>query len=887
MLATYRVQLNARFGFADAAGLAGYLAQLGVGYLYCSPYLQAAAGSNHGYDVVDHGRVNRELGGDEGRVKLAQALDEAGMGQVVDVVPNHMAIGSRANRWWWDVLENGPASRYARYFDVDWDPPERKLKNRVLMAILGDHYGRIIEAGGIEVERREAEFVVVYEDHQLPLAPTSLKSLLMDASHRTPSQELESLAAAFGRLPGPTRLSDARAYERHRDSQVLKARLTQLLQTDGKVRAAVDEALAILNHNPDAVDRLLEEQSYRLAFWRTAIHELDYRRFFDIDTLVGLRMEEPEVFQACHALILEWVADGSVQGLRIDHPDGLRDPESYLQRLAERAPGAWMVVEKILERGERLPSSWPVAGTTGYDFLNCVTGLLVDPAGEPALTELYRELTGEAGDWPALVLECKYQVLREVLAADLRRLTEIFVEVCERHRRYRDYTRHELSHALREVLVSFPVYRTYIGPGGPVRGQDLGYVEAAVQAAVQRRPDLDPELFGFLKRLLLLQVPEPQGGGDEPTPPEEELAMRFQQLSGPVMAKGVEDTAFYRFHRLVALNEVGGDPGHFGVTPEEFHQVCSEAQAERPLAMLATSTHDTKRSEDVRARIALLSEVTGSWGRAVRGWMEHNDTHRSPQDPVDRNVEYLLYQVLVGAWPLSRQRAQQYLSKATKEAKVHTSWVAPDERYDDALARFLDAIFADGAFQASLEEFVRPLILPGRVNSLSQLLLKLTAPGVPDLYQGSELWDLSLVDPDNRRPVDFDRRRRLLAKLDTLSLAEVMERIDEGLPKLLVVRRALDLRGRMPEAFGARATYLPLEVTGERAAHLVGFQRSGTAVTLVPRLVMGIRDGWGDTQVHLPEGTWSDLFTGESLVGTVPAADALGRFPVALLKRDS
>ncbi|MEX0789849.1 MAG: malto-oligosyltrehalose synthase [Actinomycetota bacterium] len=616
IFSTYRVQLTPEFGFDAAAEIVPYLKELGVSHLYTSPYLQAAKGSRHGYDVVDPTRVNEGLGGEPGRLRLIKALQDTGMGHVIDVVPNHMAIGDRANRWWWDVLENGRASPFDRYFDIDWKPPESKLHNRVLMAILGDHYGRIVEAGEVRVVREGAEFTLVYHEHVLPLSPPSLEAILAPAARHCENTELESLAAAFDRLPSSTESDEELVHERLRDKEVLKDRLLSLMEADYEVVEAVDTALEMLNGNPDALDELLQRQNYRLAYWKTAVQDLDYRRFFDVDTLVGVRNENPEVFDDTHGLILGWVEEGEVQGLRIDHPDGLRDPEGYLHRLSERAPGAWIVVEKILEPGERLPETWPVAGTTGYDFLNRLTGLFVDGANEQVMTGLYAELTGETAGWAEIVLERKHQVIRQVLAADLTRLTGLFVEICERHRRYRDYTRFELSRALREVLASFPVYRTYVRPGDAPSWQDLRHIVESVEAARNRRTDLDPELFGFLESLLLLQVEVPES--DAPVPPETELVMRFQQLTGPVMAKGVEDTSFYNYNRFVALNEVGGDPGRFGLPVDEFHEACRVAQECYPASMLDTSTHDTKRSEDVRARLALLSEMPEGWAVAVR-----------------------------------------------------------------------------------------------------------------------------------------------------------------------------------------------------------------------------------------------------------------------------
>jgi (1->4)-alpha-D-glucan 1-alpha-D-glucosylmutase len=726
--ATYRVQLTPSFRFEDAAAIVDYLRDLGVSHLYASPYLQAAPGSTHGYDVVDHHRVNEELGGEDGHKALCEALAAAGLGQVLDIVPNHMAIGTPRNRWWWDVLKHGPDSRYARYFDVDWDPPESKLRNKVLLPVLGDHYGRVLDAGDLVVEQQGDEHVVRYHEHVFPLT--------------------------------------------------------------GEPR--------------DDLNDWLEEQHYRLAYWRTAGRELDYRRFFDITTLIGLRVEDAEVFADTHKRILEWVHDGVLDGLRVDHPDGLRDPEGYLHLLHGATDGAWIVVEKILEAGERLPDSWPVAGTTGYDFLNVVGGLFVDPAGEEPLTELYGELTGEKTDWAEVAVEKKLLVLREVLAADLIRLAHLFVQVCERHPRYRDYTRHELTDVLREVIASFPVYRTYVRPReGVVTEQDREHVEAAVADALRRRPDLDPDLVGFVRRLLLGEFPE-----------EYELVERFQQLTGPVMAKGVEDTAFYTFNRLVSLNEVGGDPGRFGTSVEEFHRWCA-AHAD---GLLTTSTHDTKRSEDVRARIAVLSQVPEEWGAFARRWIRDG--------VVDANAQYLLLQSFVGAWPISAERAVAYAEKATKEAKARTSWTDPDPEYDAAVRALVEEWLGHDAFVADIGVLVDRIADQGRANSLAQTLLLLTAPGVPDIYQGTELWDLSLVDPDNRRPVDYEERRRSFDH-----------------PKLRVITTALHA--------GVSGDYRSLP-SNDRT---IAFVRGDRHVTAVPRL-------GGPVELELPPGEWRDLLDG-------------------------
>jgi (1->4)-alpha-D-glucan 1-alpha-D-glucosylmutase len=879
-LSTYRIQLQPAFGFDDVTAIAPYLRRLGVSHLYASPYLQAAAGSTHGYDVIDHSRVNVELGGEEGHERMCAALGANELGQVLDIVPNHMAIVG-GNRWWWDVLENGPSSQYASYFDVDWDPPEAKLRNTVLMPILGDHYGRVLEAGDLKLQRDEGAFTVHYYDHVVPVAPRSFDDILAGAARRCRSMELESLATFFGRLP-PSYLTDrASVRERHRDKEVLRASLARLFREEPSVAAAVDAEVAAINADPDRLDALLDRQNYRLAFWRTAGRELDYRRFFDIHTLAALRMEDEAVFLDTHELLIKWLDEGVVDGLRIDHPDGLRDPEGYLRRLEQEAgPHTWVVVEKILEPGERLPRSWPVAGTTGYDFANRAGGLFVDPAGEEPLSDAYTAFTGETVDYDEVVYEKKHLVMAEVLSSEINRLTNLAIDICERHRRYRDYTRHELHETLRELIAAFPVYRTYVVPGGVAPApDDVAHVEEAAKLARTRRPDLDGELFDFLVDILLCRH---RGAA------EDELVARFQQVTGPVMAKGVEDTTFYTYNRLVTLNEVGGNPARFGVGPEEFHAENEYIARHWPGTLLATSTHDTKRSEDTRARIALLSEIPTRFAAAVAGWARMNERHRPDPELPDRNTEWLLYQSLVGAWPLSADRALAYMEKASKEAKEHTSWVDPDPGYDDALRRFVEDMLGDDEFTASLEAFVAPLVQPGRVNSLAQTLLKLTAPGVPDIYQGCELWDHSLVDPDNRRPVDFAERESLLTEAEQVSPADVWpDRSDCGLPKLLLTQRALHLRRRRQECLCAGASYEPLPAAGGKAAHAVAYVRGGDIVAVAPRLVLGLGGDWAGTTITLPDGRFDDVLDGgkRTFTGEVAVADLLGPFPVVLLER--
>jgi (1->4)-alpha-D-glucan 1-alpha-D-glucosylmutase len=873
--ATYRVQLHKGFAFDDAAAIADYLADLGISHMYCSPYLQAAPGSMHGYDVVDCRRLNEELGGAPGHERLHSALRRNGLAQILDVVPNHMAIVTPHNPWWWDVLENGPSSAYASYFDVDWDTPERRLRNSVLLPVLGDQYGFVLDREEIRVERNNAKLIIRYYDNRFPVAPRSLDTILRPAARRCGSEDLAFIADALGELPLATATDRQIVTRRHRDKSVLLASLERLIDTRVEVAQAIDAVIAEINHDTMALHALLERQNYRLAYWRAASRDLGYRRFFDINTLAGLRMEDPGVFDDTHFLILRWLKDGILEGLRIDHIDGLREPEQYLRRLSDHTPEAWLLVEKILMPGERLRGSWPIAGTTGYDFISRVSQLFVDPAGEAPLTSLFTTFTGESADFDKIVIQKKHYIMSEVLGSDLSRLTALFVEICERHPHHRDYTRHELHEALRSIAAHFPVYRTYVSAAsGGVDPDDERVIEGAVAAAKSDSARLDPRLFDFAADILLLRVHGVL---------EDELAMCFQQFTGPVMAKSLEDTTFYSFNRLTSLNEVGCDPGRFGSTIEEFHRANEFAQYSWPSAMLASSTHDTKRGEDVRARISLLSEIPGRWSAAVNQWAEITHLFWEEADR-DANAEYLLYQTLVGAWPIDAARVSKYMLKAVREAKVHTSWTSPNEAYEHGLANFIARTFASPEFTTALETFVKPLVWPGRVNSLGQTLLKLTSPGIPDFYQGSELWNLTLVDPDNRNPVDYSLRRRLLKDLRAARPSEIIARADEGLPKLWVIQKVLSVRKAHPEWFGPDGTYESIMARGPAAEQVVAFMRSSQSITIVPRFYLKLDGRWRDTAIHLPEGNWQDQFTGSLIQGgDVLVANLLNKFPVCLM----
>jgi (1->4)-alpha-D-glucan 1-alpha-D-glucosylmutase len=882
--------MRAEFGFGDAEALVGYLAALGISHLYLSPILQAAPGSTHGYDVVDPTRVNAELGGSEGYGRLCEAVSAAGLRQLVDVVPNHMAITGRDNRWWWDVLENGPASIYASHFDVDWDPPESKLRNVVLLPILGDHYGRELEAGSLRIEREGGSFVLHYYDHAAPIAPRTLDTVLDRAAAqigsvtttgdgRAPAAaELASIATAFGRLPISTATDADSVAERHRDKEILRTRLAQLCEARPEVAAAVDHAVGELNGDADALDALLERQNFRLAWWRTAGEELDYRRFFDINDLAGIRVEDPTVFADSHQCVLEWLADRVVDGVRIDHIDGLRDPGTYLARLQAAVPGTWVVVEKILEGSETLPPAWPVAGTTGYDWLNLVAGVLNDADGSARIADIYQGFSGITERYEEIVQRAKGEILDGPLATDLNRLVARLTVICERHRRYRDYTRRDLRDALAGIMVGYGVYRTYVRAGTPPSPGDVATVESAVLGAGIRNPDIDEELLGFLRDLLLGRVP-----GRE----EMELALRVQQLTGPVMAKAVEDTAFYRYVAVTWLNEVGGDPGRLGVSTDAFHRANAASHDHSPHTLLATSTHDTKRSEDVRARLSVLAEMPEEWEAAVARWRGHHRRRRSVAPP-DGNTEWLAYQSLVGAWPLDADRAVRYLGKATREAKVHTSWTDPDPFYDSQLEQWVRDALDDDKFTADLVAFVETIRRPGWAVALAQKLATLTAPGIPDLYQGSECWDFSLVDPDNRRPVDYHRRRLLLARSTEVTAVEAWADEDgSGLTKVAVVSAALAVRREHPGWFGpgADGRYQPLAATGPAAGHAVAWSRGGGAITVLTRTGTALEraGGWRKTALSLPPGQFEDRLGGGKWEGNVLLGDVLAGLPVALL----
>ena len=873
----YRLQLHAGFTFADAAQVAGYLKELGLSHVYCSPYLQSAKGSQHGYDVVDQQTINVEIGGEEGHAHFCASLKELDLGQILDIVPNHMATGP-GNKYWRDVLENGASSRFASWFDIDWNSAEVKLQNKVLIPVLSDQYGRELSAGKIAIDYDGECFQVRYMDHAFPLSPISLAIPLSMAAETINAPVLGFIADTLARLPLPGTDENELRAARHRDKTVLYELLHRFCKENPGGSEAITNAVGVLNRDSDALDAILNLQHYRLAYWRTADQELGYRRFFDINTLIGLRVERQHVFNATHLRINEWLRSGVLDGVRVDHPDGLRDPEEYFARLRASAPVSWILAEKILQPGEFLRRSWPIDGTTGYDFLNICNGVLIYSEGLKEITDVYQKFTGESEDFEALAHAKKLTIQQETLGSDVNRLAQEFVEICENNRDRRDYTRAEIRRAIREVAACFAVYRTYVIPQrNQIIDEDRSEIGNAVSMAKTRRTDVDPGLFDFIGDVLSLQ-----SRGDK----EAEFLLRFQQFTSPVMAKGVEDTVFYCFNRMIGLNEVGAAPGRNGVSLDEFHAYCAKMHADHPQTMNTLSTHDTKRSDDVRARLAVLTEMPGQWRGSLRRWSRMNRQFKTGGFP-DPNTEYFLYQTLIGSWPISKERITAYMEKAVREAKQNTSWTQQNKEFEDALHHFIEQILDASQFVAELENFVTQVLLPGRINSLAQTLIKFTAPGVPDTYQGSELWDLRLVDPDNRGPVDYDVRRSMLVELQAgMPVEEILKRIDSGLPKLWVIHKALHLRKERPEWFDRNSSYRPLAVEGSKKEHVIAYLRGESVAVIVSRWNARLGGNFASIVVQIPEGSWNNLLTGESFDGgSLRAQNLLRRFPVALLVR--
>src|SRR3989454_6532648 len=784
--ATYRLQLGPSLTFDDAAGIVDYLDALGVSDAYTSPFLETATRGSHGYDVADHDRLRDELGGEPAFQRFAAALRARAMGLLVDVVPNHMGIAQNHNAWWLDVLENGPASPYASTFDIDWRPVKTELTDKVLLPVLGDQYGVVLDRGELTLVLEDGRFLVRYFDTVLPIAPRAWARILghrietlvasLGAEHADLAA-FQSLITWFATLPAPTEKDAEHVAARRRQKEEGRHKLMALLAASPAVRAFVEENVRIFNGTPgdaqsmDLLDALLADQAYRAAYWRVAGEEINYRRFFDINELAAIRMEDAAVFEATHRGLFRLVREGTVTGLRIDHPDGLYDPAEYFRRLQEGAGGEiYVVAEKILAPGEQLPESWATAGTTGYEYLNLLNGIFVDRAHARAMEQNYARLIRHRPGFTEIVHDCKRLIMETSMASELNVLGHRLNKISEKHRSSRDFTLAALTRALREVIAAFPVYRTYVTAADGITDRDSEYVGRAVVHTRCQVASADASIYDWLEQVLTLVAPDRAGEAERRE--RLDFVMRFQQITGPVTAKGFEDTALYRFNRLVSLNEVGGDPSRFGVTLAEFHAENTARARRSPHALSATATHDTKRGEDHRARINVLSEIPEAWRAHVAGWQRLNRRQRTMVDGravPGANTEYLIYQTLVGAWPVDLARLREYLLKAVHEAKTHTSWINPDVRYDEAIVAFAEALLDPTRSQAFLDDFTAfqaRVAHFGALNALGQTLIKITAPGVPDFYQGTELWDLSLVDPDNRRPVDFTLRRRLLGELD-------------------------------------------------------------------------------------------------------------------------
>ncbi len=993
---TYRLQFGPEFRFGDAAGVVDYLDALGVRDVYASPLFKARRGSLHGYDVTDHANLNPDLGRMADFKAFSRALRERNMGMVLDVVPNHMGVSDDANRYWQDVLENGPSSRYARFFDIDWQPPKPDLAGKVLLPFLGDQYGRVLENGELRLSYGRGAFWIRVYDRRLPVGPSTWVRILEPAlealrPHAADDDvhfvEFESIVTSLRRLPPRTETDPSRITERHREKEVAKRRLGRLLEEAPAIRGEIDKIIERFNgrrgdpRSFDELESLLADQAYRLSFWRVASDEINYRRFFDINELAAIRVEELEVFEMVHALVLRLLSHGHVHGLRIDHPDGLLDPEQYFRDLQEacrralagksvedvrarpqasRAVAAaqaggetaaaappspspfqspdevvdgdlaagrhvFVVVEKILSSVEHLDPTWPVHGTTGYEYMNALNGVFVDRDNRHRILEIYERFSGWTERFEDTVYHSKQLILAAAMSGELRVLARHLDRISEQHRWSRDFTLASLRAALREVIACFPIYRTYIRADTQMVNEETQrYVDTAIESAKRRNPVINESLFDFIRSVLLLD--DPPELHDAQRAARREFVLRFQQLTAPVTARGIEDTAFYRWYPLASLNEVGGEPDRFGATVDEFHRRNAERQATWPHTMSSTSTHDTKRSEDVRARINVLSEIPDEWESALERWRQTNRQRKiavDGQEVPDANEEYLFYQTLVGMWPLETvhaeagidpalvRRLQDYMVKASREAKLHTSWLNTNDAHEEALRTFVRNVLASDsadAFVADMQAFVDRIAPAGAVNALSQLVLKMASPGIPDLYQGTELWNLRLVDPDNRRPVDFGANAALLAELQSHDahelLPELLHHWRDGRIKMYLTYRTLHLRRERPMFF-ERGDYIPLEAHGKRKQSVCAFARQleeRWVVAAVPRLTahatresptLSDSEFWEDTALLLPRSApnaWTDVLSDADVETErdewsvrLPLAQLFRRLPVALL----
>jgi len=855
--ATYRLQLHKDFPLAKAKEILPYLRDLGISHVYLSPCLQAAPGSLHGYDGADPSKVSADLGGEEAWAQFQTAVRGAGLGILLDIVPNHMTTHA-ANPWWNDLLAHGPFSEQADTFDVF--PFANGDRWEIAICTLGEPYGRVLEHGQFTIDLSSGLPRLRYFEESWPLCPATWAPFFADSA----VSELETLQAL--RSPQP---SDITQY-RELAARAAKA-LQNQLATEG-TRQQIEARCRKISQNAGQLHQLIDRQVYRLAWWKLEGELVNYRRFFNIGSLVALRPENERVFDLIHGRIVKMIEAGEIDGLRVDHPDGLRDPRGYFQRLRKLLPEGRIYAEKILDSEETLPEDWGVDGTVGYEFLGKVNRLWMDESKADALTSAYADFTGYPVNYPALVREKKLDIIAAHFVADIERLGALAVNIAELRWTTHDLSRPQLVRAIASLIVSLPVYRTYLAPDSSVSPADEKIITEAVAAGRAQTKGIEPQVFDFLEALLTNELAGPL---------ESDFIARWQQLAPAVMAKGVEDTTFYCYDRLVSCNEVGSQPSLLGISAEKFHQFCAQLQARWPRNLLPCSTHDNKRSEDVRARINVLTELPEKWNAALQRWAAMNQPHWQGGEP-DRHAEYLLYQTLIGAWPISPERAWGYLLKACREAKIHTAWHEPNTTYEEGLREFTEAILASSEFTNELDAFVAPLILPGRVNSLSQTLIKITAAGTPDFYQGSELWDLSLVDPDNRRPVDFGQRQKLLKKSSRL---QAISDWDSGLPKLWLIQRALQLRREQAASFDG--AYQPLSGRGARLGHLLIYQRGGDVLIAVPRFTFTLDGDWGDTVIGLPVGRWNNVLTDTAHEGEVSPAILFGDFPVALLTRAS